>query len=395
MIPAGRRLAAAAPIPITQPARAGGRVTAPVPPRTALVLGGGGLKGFAHLGVLRALEERGVRPAVVAGTSIGAMIAAAWANGVSVEEMVRRAKSLRKRDLFRINHVGMAMQRMRCPSLYLEEPLRHLCESVVGRGTFATTRIPLLVNTVDLERGTQVVWGLPGLRDVHLCDAVYASCALPGVFPPAQIGDRLCADGGTVDNLPVAAAAVGMQAVIAVDVGSSDLTHAGDLATQGFASIYMRAATMMMHTLQQHPLAAWDGPPMLLIRPRLAQFGWFGFGVAEEVIETGYQAARAALENIGDALHERGGVHPRRPVEIEVDEELCIGCKTCVSLAPRLMRLDARRKAYPIHSPLEWSPADGDFVHHCPTHAIRVRWLDGSGTISTSPEREPTESAAD
>jgi NTE family protein len=370
-------------------------MSAPVPARTALVLGGGGLKGFAHIGVLRALEERGVRPAVIAGSSIGAMIGAAYASGVSVEEMARRAISLRKRDLFRINHVGMLVERIRCPSIYLEEPLRALTESVVRGGTFESLRIPLLVNTVDIERGTQVVWGLPGLRDVQVSDAVYASCALPGVFPPGRVDGRLCVDGGTVDNLPVSVGAVGMQALIAVDVGNSDLTRNTDVAGQGFASIYMRAATVMMHTLQQHPLAAWDGPPMLLVRPRLAQFGWFGFGHAEEIIETGYRAALAALDHAGSALQSRSGIYPRRLVEVEVDDVKCIGCRTCVAMAPRLMRLDARQKAYPVYSPLEWSPADGDFVHHCPTGAIAAHWLDGTGTVTTAPEREPTETAAD
>src|SRR6185437_11345235 len=78
-----------------------------VPARTALVLGGGGLKGFVHIGVIRALEERGIRPSVIAGTSIGALIGAAYAGGMSVSEMEARAVSLRRRDLFRINHVGM------------------------------------------------------------------------------------------------------------------------------------------------------------------------------------------------------------------------------------------------------------------------------------------------
>jgi hypothetical protein len=59
------------------------------------------------------------------------------------------------------------------------------------------------------------------------------------------------------------------------------------------------------------------------------------------------------------------------------------------------MRMDAHQKAYPVYSPLEWSPADGDFVHHCPTGAISARWLDGSGIVTTAPERQPTESAAD
>jgi len=99
--------------------------------RIALVLGGGGMKGFAHIGVLRALEERKIKPTVYAGTSIGALIASAAVGRMPVEEMARRAESLRRRDLFRINHFGMLLERMRSPSIYLEEPLRDLCRSIV------------------------------------------------------------------------------------------------------------------------------------------------------------------------------------------------------------------------------------------------------------------------
>src|SRR5881398_2766913 len=120
--------------------------------RVALVLGGGGMKGFAHIGVLRALEERGIKPSVYAGTSIGALIAAAAVGRMPVEEMARRAESLRRRDLFRINHFGMLLERMRSPAIYLEEPLRDLVSSVVPTGTFEELTIPLHVNTVDIER---------------------------------------------------------------------------------------------------------------------------------------------------------------------------------------------------------------------------------------------------
>ncbi|HEY9480599.1 MAG TPA: patatin-like phospholipase family protein, partial [Gemmatimonadaceae bacterium] len=228
-----------------------------IPRKTALVLGGGGLKGFAHIGVMRALQERGIKPSVFAGTSIGSLIAAAHVGGMSVGEMADRALSLRRRDLFRINHMGMLLERMHSPSLYLEEPLRELCASVSPQGTFEELDTPLLVNTVDVAYGTRVVWGLPGLRDVRVVDAVYASCALPGFFPPGRLGGRSCIDGGTIDNLPVAIASLGMDAVIAVDVGTSELARQDDIATQGFATIYMRAATIMMHALQQRELAEW------------------------------------------------------------------------------------------------------------------------------------------
>ena len=320
--------------------------------------------------MLRALEERGIEPVLFAGTSIGALIASARAGGMSYLEMGERARTLRRRDLFRINHMGMIMERMRSPSLYLEQPLRQLCDAICPRGTFEELGTPLLVNTVDIERGTQVVWGLPGLRHVPIADAVYASCALPGFFPPGRVDARTCVDGGTIDNLPVAIAAVGMDAVIAVDVGNTDLSHSTDVSTQGFAAIYMRAASVMMHALQEEPLSQWGGPPMLLIRPRVSHHGWFSFSNAAALIQTGYEAAIGALDRSAPALGSAGGVHPRRRVRLSVDRDRCIGCRTCVGLAPSIMAMDGHGKAFAREAILEWSPADGEFVRHCPTSAI-------------------------
>ena len=103
--------------------------------RIALVLGGGGLKGFAHIGVLRALEELGIVPDIFAGTSIGAMAAASYLSGMSADDLGTLALGMRRRDLFRVNHFGMLLERMRSPSIYLEEPLRALVNSAIPEGT--------------------------------------------------------------------------------------------------------------------------------------------------------------------------------------------------------------------------------------------------------------------
>ncbi|HEX2780100.1 MAG TPA: patatin-like phospholipase family protein [Gemmatimonadaceae bacterium] len=366
--------------------------------KIAVVLGGGGLKGFAHIGVLRAITERGIVPSRIAGTSIGAFIAAAYVNGMPIDEMQSRAESLQRRDLFRVDHVGMLVNRLRGTSIYLEAPLRALCESVAPPGTFEGLPIPLLVNTVDVERGTQVVWGLPGLQNVPVADAVYASCALPGAFPPGKVDGRVCVDGGVIDNMPAQIASVGMDAVIAADVGSSDLSPATDVTTKGFAAIYMRSATIMMHALQGWPLSTWSGPPMVLARPRLGHVDWLGFGNTKEVIAEGYRAASEALDSLDTALAAHGGIHPRRPVAIAVDRSKCTGCTTCVALAPRTMALDAEGKAYPLSPEREWSPADGDFVRHCPTAAITVKRLDltdeEAAQMLDLPHAEPPEEEA-
>ena len=356
--------------------------------RIALVLGGGGLKGFAHIGVLRALAEKNIVPDVYAGTSIGALIAAAYLSGTPIETLAERAEALRRKELFRLNHFGMLLDRMRAPSIYLEEPLRELVAGSITEKTFADLPKPLLVNSVDIDRGARVVWGLPGLQDVPVRDAVYASCALPGFFPPGRVGDRTCIDGGVVDNLPVSMAAHFADMIIAVDVGSSDASQKESAAGQGFATIYMRAATMMMHALQQFPLERWHGPPMVLVRPRLNDANWLSFTDTALSIAQGYKAAIRALERFDSYWDRAGCVFPRRRVQIDVEADKCTGCGTCVALAPAVMGLDASRKAFPRTKIVEWSPADGGFVHECPTDAITATNVDRRASQIAPPVEE-------
>jgi NTE family protein len=362
--------------------------------RIALVLGGGGLKGFAHIGVFKALKELGIEPTVVAGTSIGALIGAAHARGMDVNEMTERARALKRRDLFRLNRMGMLLERQHSPAIYLEEPLRNIVKSIAGEKRFDQLKRTLLVNTVDISRGSQVVWGLPGLRDVSVADAVYASCALPGFYPPGLVSGRLCVDGGVLDNLPVSVAGRGMDAVIAVDTGSSDVEPENDIATAGFASIYVRAATTMMHALQLAPFANWTRPPMILIRPKVNHIGWFSFSHTEELLEAGYTAAMEACKHYEECITWGIGVFPRRPMQITVNRDKCIGCTLCAALAPDVMAMDSHQKAYPLTPVVEWSPADGDFVHHCPTLAIEATRLDMTagreGKTTVDPTSEPT-----
>lgn len=362
-------------------------MTPPLPDRIALVLGGGGLKGFAHIGVLRALHERKIRPALVAGTSIGSLIAAAYAGGMPLDEMERRALALTKKDLFRLDRLHMITRRMLSPSLYLGGPLHTLVREIVPDKTFRELEIPLLINTVDLERGSQVIWGLPGLQDVKVADAVYASCALPGFFPPLVIDGRTCVDGGVMDNLPVEIAVQQMDAVIGVDVGSSSLAVARRIKDKGFAAIYMRSAQIMMKALQTSQLSNWQGPPLLLVRPAVWHYNWFSFVHTRKMIDAGYAAANDALDRAGDALSSSGGVYPRRTIDLIVDRNRCTGCRLCVTLAPDIMEMDETDKARPIESPVEWSRADGDFVHQCPVDAIKVEVTEGDVRRQTMQHR--------
>ena len=339
-------------------------------PRIGLVLGGGGLKGFAHIGVLEVLHAAGIAPVLLAGSSIGSLIASSYALGTPVAKMRERALSLKRKDLFRVNAGGFARGLLRSPSFYAAEPLEALIAGVIPDRRFDQLSQPLLVNTVDLERGMQVVWGAPGFRNISIREAVYASCALPGFFPPGRVAGRVCVDGGTVDNMPVSACAEGLDLLIAVDVGNSEVEHASDVTAEGIASIFMRSATLMMRTLQHAPLSAWNGPPVVLVRPHVSRYGWFNFDKIPTLISAGAMAAEAVLHAIPQALAAGRGIFPRMKVRIDVAKEKCTGCGQCIAMAPYAMMRGEDGKAIPRQKEFDWSPVDSDFTVHCPTGAI-------------------------
>src|SRR5438876_4258320 len=116
----------------------------------------------------------------------------------------------------------MAFKRMRSPALFKREPLEHLIARTVGDLTFSQLDPPVAINTVDLNSGMQVFWGLPGLDDIRVADAVFASCALPGYFPPHEIGGRFYEDGAVDSNVTFdAARAMGPELIVAVDLSAS------------------------------------------------------------------------------------------------------------------------------------------------------------------------------
>jgi NTE family protein len=339
-----------------------------------LVLSGGGLKGLAHIGVLRALEERSLVPTLVVGSSIGSLIGAAWAAGVPVRRMEAQARLVRRRDVFQVAHADVAFRRLLAPALYRREPLEILISRLVGKVTFNELKHRLLVNTVDLHSGMQVMWGLPGLRNTLVAETVGASCALPGIFPPREIHGRAYVDGAVVENLPVRmAASLGQGPILAINVASTNVFRS-ETDTRGFAATYLRGLEIVMQTQIESQLRDWKGPPLVLVQPRVEHISMFAFDKTEELIEAGYRTTSQTLDQLGTRLGGiSAGMHPTRRLRVLVDESRCVGCGSCVVQAPQVFRLDARGKAE-VLSPVQiWSPIDGAYVLNCPTYAISVR----------------------
>lgn len=338
-----------------------------------LVLSGGGLKGLAHIGVLKAFEERGLVPGLVVGSSMGSMIASAWAAGMPIPEMMERGLKVRRRDVFQVAHVDMALKRMRSPAVYRREPLDELILSLVGERTFHDLPRPLLINTVELNTGMQIFWGLPGLRNPRVADAVFASCALPGIFPPREIEGRYYVDGAVTENLPAhIAASHGEGPVVAVDVGSTSAMRA-NVQDEGFAATYVRGLEIVMQTMMESRLRSWTAPPLVLIHPRVEHISMFAFGQNRELIEEGYRSTLDILDQLQDLDPDGHGVYPQRRVEVRVDRDRCVGCGACVMHAPWVFEMDEGSRAR-VRQPIQhWSPLDGGYIRNCPTYAISAR----------------------
>ena len=134
---------------------------------------------------------------------------------------------------------------------------------------------------------------------------------------------------------------------------------------------------------------------MILLRPKLGASDWLSFGNAARTIDEGYRKASLALQDFESALEQPGGVYPRRRVAIEVDRDKCIGCGICAALAPAVMGIDETGKAFARARTADWSTADGDFVHHCPTCAIDIQKIERLTPSSSSPaQRGPSEADA-
>jgi NTE family protein len=157
----------------------------------ALALGGGGTKGITHLGVLRAVEQQGLQVAAIAGTSIGGLVAAVYATGRPLDEIIQRVASLQQGTLFRRGKdIDNAL-------LGLEGVAEVLLE-LIGEKYFEELPIPLAVTAVDLNTGQEMV-----LSSGRVLDAVLATIALPGIFPPRQIDGHTLIDGGVSNPVPV------------------------------------------------------------------------------------------------------------------------------------------------------------------------------------------------
>jgi len=288
----------------------------PPRPKVGLVLSGGGARGLAHIGVLKAMREQRVPVDFIVATSMGSIVGGAYAAGQTPEQMealVRNAdwaqifsdrppredlSFRRKEDDMRfigktelgLKKDGVVLPRGALGSQNLEEFLRGISPHANEAATL--NDLPILFRAVatDLETGKQVV-----LADVPLSVAMRASMSIPGAFAPTQVDGRLLGDGGLVRNLPVEVAReMGADIVIAVNVGTPLLPRDSLASALGVAQQMINILTEQNVEISLAKLKPTD----ILISPDLANVSFIDFQRGEELVAIGERAGRAAAARL-------------------------------------------------------------------------------------------------
>jgi NTE family protein len=265
--------------------------------RIVVVFGGGGVKGLAHAGAWRAIEESGIRVTQLVGTSIGALVGALVAAGWTSEQLTVRARALKRQDIVALNRWAFLLNGISEPSVFRDEAFREYLKGLLPVERFQDLRMPLCINAVHLETGRMDWFGTGGRLDVSLADAIYASCALPLFYPPADLEGELYVDGGVRDPLPILHAAdCGADLIIAVDVSAGAVKDSKDTVAKGMVAIHHRVTDVMAFNRKAQILDTWSGPELVYVRPKLDTYSTFDFSRTTYFLEEGYRATRRALD---------------------------------------------------------------------------------------------------
>jgi NTE family protein len=274
------------------------------PPCIGLALGGGGARSLAHIGMLKVFEQAGIPVHRLTGASMGGMIAAAYAFGLTLAEIESVAiRMANPRQLIRLMDFA-PFQR----GVLAGKHVRQFLTNIFGvESTFDDLNIPLVLTATDLTRGQLVL-----LNEGSLVDAVLATCTVPGLWPPVRIGNTFLVDGGFYNNLPVdITRQMGADIVIALDAAPHfprQAINPGDESQHilpgpmpDFVEDFYQAMMILSDLLTHKQLE--DAPPDYILRPVMADdISLVAFHRAKEIIAAGENAAQSALPDIIEIL---------------------------------------------------------------------------------------------
>lgn len=272
--------------------------------KIGIVLSGGGARGLAHIGAMRAVEEHGLEPVAIAACSMGGIVGALWGAGYRADEIEELFEGTSAGDLLAFGTMGGLIGGKRIE--------RKLTKVLPER--FEDLQFPLAVTAVDVQNGHLLI-----LRNGPLAPALRASSALPGILSPVKHEGRILIDGGLLNNLPVdVIRTMTLAPVLAVDVAAPHDRHLDFEVGESFwkqieslftsrqrvltIDLFMKAYDIPQALITEMRLAM--QPPEVLVRPGLPQnLKVENFDRAEEAIRAGYAATKRALEEKMVALH--------------------------------------------------------------------------------------------
>ncbi|MCM3003887.1 patatin-like phospholipase family protein [Priestia koreensis] len=261
-------------------------------PTVGLALGSGGARGFAHLGVLKVLHEANIPVHCIAGSSMGALVAAFYATGMDMDRLYKIANAFKRKY-----HLDVTVPKM---GFVVGERIKELVRVFTHGKNIEDLMIPIAIVTTDLRTGEKVVF-----REGPVAEAVRASISIPGIFVPEPLNGRLLVDGGVVDRIPVSVARdLGADIVIAVDV-SRVKTNA---EIGSIFDVILQSLDILQEELVKHREIASD----VMIRPHVEAFSSRAFKNIAEIIAIGEEEGRkhlpkikATIENWKEQHHEK------------------------------------------------------------------------------------------
>ncbi len=281
-------------------------VNAKQPKKVGLALGGGGAKGFAHIGVIRALVRAGIGIDYIVGTSMGALVGGYYAATKNVERLEALARRFDGKKFFPSRDVV----RDRKGVFFRSEAVSHFLDEELHSKKIENLEIPFVAIATDAKNGDEI-----RIADGNLVRAIQASAALPIVFSPVEHGGKLLIDGGLSNPVPANVLRdMGAEYVIAVDVSSRWLSAPEQMVeVRDMYSIITNSFSVIEYQIGKEVLKHAD----IVLRPAVMRFEWMSFPHAAEIIEAGEREALTYLRDIRKGTGYKASY--RTPIERFID----------------------------------------------------------------------------
>lgn len=254
------------------------------PKRVALVLGGGATRGLAHIGVIKALEENNISFDYVAGTSVGSLVGAFYAAGLTSDEMIKIAKGLKVKDI-RSSIIPLVPSKT--------DGIKNLIINNLGDIDISQLKRHFCAVAVDIRSGNEI-----DFTSGNLANIVAGSCSVPGVFQPVKYGDYLLHDGGLANNIPsnVPKIVFDCDKVVAIDVNS---TRGQGTESDKFFDTLLASMRIMMKSNSLKGYLNGD----IVIQPDLKRFKSTKLDYVDEMIMEGYNATIFEMDSIKNLIN--------------------------------------------------------------------------------------------